>query len=184
MANSFTLDLTVGHKYAAEAVKGVLGTILFHRQFHTVISKTVDILEVTVPTLGNTQLDETLTSKAAEFVDGLPNQHGASSQMMVLLYERLPKKSWFGTGTVNPWEQWLVNVVITESKDSYHASSTSLECALEQIVQAVNLRSLSYLPPVAADSGNYPYDIVIPTSTEGWGSLLKRMIVENISGGD
>ncbi|CAB11600.1 hypothetical protein POMI540_2339 [Schizosaccharomyces pombe] len=184
MTNTVTIELKIGYKYAAEVVKAVLGVILFHRQFSTVPARTIDVLDITVPTLVGAELNEQLATKAAEFIDTIRNEAGANGQMILLLYERSPKKSWFGKGNTIPWEQWILHTTILEEGDSYQESSLSLEAAVEQIVQAVNLRSLSYLPPVAMDSGNYPYEIVTPTSTEGWGSLLKRMIIENVSGGD
>ncbi|EEB07353.1 meiotically upregulated Mug66 [Schizosaccharomyces japonicus yFS275] len=184
MTTPLTLDVNLSSAVAIEATKALLHAILFHRLLGSIRPQTIDCLNVTVPILDDEELDQQLLAKATDFVDSLKRDTSKGNQVILLFYERPPKKTWFSRHTTEPWEQWVISVNVIDEDPPYAQSSESLQQALEKLVLLVNSRVCSYLPPVVSENGQYPYEIVVNSASEGWGTLLKRMLIENVSSGE
>ncbi|KAG0044915.1 hypothetical protein BGZ83_009818 [Gryganskiella cystojenkinii] len=180
---TFPVELTVERAYLKDALRAILHTILFHRVFANVKPRDMEILDLTIPIIDDPEIDRLVEEKIAAFVkvaDANPQSHG---QIGVMFYEKRTKRAWFSsTSSEVCWEQWAItiNVVTNINEKDKQRSIKNMEKALSSlflsILRTVNERK-DHIPPITTSDGNpFPYQIVIPTAADTWGSMFKRML--------
>ncbi|CRG88602.1 hypothetical protein PISL3812_05633 [Talaromyces islandicus] len=189
----YFLEIFADTNSVKDVLKGVLNLIFFHRYFPSIRPGSVDILDLTLPTVNDVELETLIDSR----VNSLIRQHlstpsnsysggnGVRGRIAVEFFERKRKKAgtWFGglTGKGEEevcWEIWTLDVTIatprTESERSKvrKAMENMLQKAALKILTIVN-RDKDHIPPITTSESNpFPYRIVLNPRTDSWGNRI------------
>ncbi|KAF8930874.1 hypothetical protein EDD21DRAFT_376699 [Dissophora ornata] len=185
---TFPVELTVERVLLREALQAILHTILFHRVFATIKPKDMDILDLTIPTIDDPEVDRLVEEKIAAFIKAADSNPQSKGQIGVMFYEKRTKRAWYGsTSSEVCWEQWAItiNIVTNVNEKDKQRSIKNMEKALSSlflsILRTVNERK-DHIPPITTSDGNpFPYQIVMPTASDTWGSMFKRMLDNSAS---
>ncbi|KAM6501013.1 Autophagy-related protein 1010 [Amanita muscaria] len=114
------IDLILDRSTIKEVLHGMLHAILFHRLFGTVKPQTFEVLDVTMPGVSDSEMEQLVNEKVEAFWRGIEIGFDKRGQINVFFSEKRPKKSWFqvymGEEDV-PWEKWVINVELKQCKD-------------------------------------------------------------------
>ncbi|KAK5808497.1 hypothetical protein F5H01DRAFT_352206 [Linnemannia elongata] len=179
----FPVELTVERSYLKDALRAILHTVLFHRVFANIKPRDMDILDLTIPIIDDPEVDKLVDEKIAAFVKVVDANPQSKGQIGIMFYEKRTKRAWFSsTSSEVCWEQWAItmNVVTNINEKDKQRSIKNMEKALSSlflsILRTVNERK-DHIPPITTSDGNpFPYQIVIPTASDTWGSMFKRML--------
>ncbi|KAF9135535.1 hypothetical protein BGW39_002283 [Mortierella sp. 14UC] len=179
----FPVELTVERSYLKDALRAILHTVLFHRVFANIKPRDMDILDLTIPIIDDPEVDKLVDEKIATFVKVVDANPQSKGQIGIMFYEKRTKRAWFSsTSSEVCWEQWAItiNVVTNINEKDKQRSIKNMEKALSSlflsILRTVNERK-DHIPPITTSDGNpFPYQIVIPTASDTWGSMFKRML--------
>ncbi|CAO3566717.1 unnamed protein product [Mortierella alpina] len=180
---TFPVELTVERTLLRDALRAILHTILFHRVFANIKPRDMDILDLTIPVIDDPEVDKLVDEKIAAFVKAVDSNPQSKGQIGLMFYEKRTKRAWFSsTSSEVCWEQWAItiNVVTNTNEKDKQRSIKNMEKALSSlflsILRTVNERK-DHIPPITTSDGNpFPYQIVIPTAADTWGSMFKRML--------
>ncbi|RDB19500.1 hypothetical protein Hypma_013602 [Hypsizygus marmoreus] len=116
---TITIDLILDRLTTKDVLRGVLHAILFHRLFGTVKPQTFEVLDVTMPGVSDSGMEQLVNEKVDAFWRGIEGGTNKRGQITVTFSEKRPKKSWFqvymGEEDV-PWEQWVINAELRQPK--------------------------------------------------------------------
>ncbi|KAF9150538.1 hypothetical protein BG015_007651 [Linnemannia schmuckeri] len=179
----FPVELTVERSYLKDALRAILHTVLFHRVFANIKPRDMDILDLTIPINDDPEVDKLVDEKIAAFVKVVDTNPQSKGQIGIMFYEKRTKRAWFSsTSSEVCWEQWAItiNVVTNINEKDKQRSIKNMEKALSSlflsILRTVNERK-DHIPPITTSDGNpFPYQIIIPTASDTWGSMFKRML--------
>ncbi|KAG0364642.1 MAG: hypothetical protein J3R72DRAFT_433837 [Linnemannia gamsii] len=179
----FPVELTVERSFLKDALRAILHTVLFHRVFANIKPRDMDILDLTIPIIDDPEVDKLVDEKIAAFVKVVDANPQSKGQIGIMFYEKRTKRAWFSsTSSEVCWEQWAItiNVVTNINEKDKQRSIKNMEKALSSlflsILRTVNERK-DHIPPITTSDGNpFPYQIVIPTASDTWGSMFKRML--------
>lgn len=189
----YFLEIFADSNSVKDVLKGVLNLIFFHRYFPSIRPGSVDILDLTLPTVNDVELETLIDSR----VNALVRQHlstssnsysggnGVRGRIAVEFFEKKRRKSglWFGSLAGKGeeevcWEIWTLDVTIatprTESERAKvrKAMENMLQKAALKILTNVN-RDKDHIPPITtSDSNPFPYRIVLNPRTDGWGNRI------------
>jgi len=181
----FSLEVLTDHTLLNDVLKGVLCTIFFHRFFSSFRPKTRDILDLTIPSLDDQELDTVIDAGVASLLRSIESSHSpaaalARGQLAIQFYEKRPRKaSWFAKAEEKVcWEQWLLNVTIVSPRTE--ADRTKTRRQIEDQLQTTILKIITvagneknHVPPITSDDANpFPYSIVIPPRGDTWGARM------------
>ncbi|KAG0200598.1 hypothetical protein BGX28_006394 [Mortierella sp. GBA30] len=180
---TFPVELTVERALLKDALRAILHTILFHRVFANIKPRDMDILDLTIPIIDDPEVDRLVDEKISAFVKAVDANPQNKGQIGVMFYEKRTRRAWFSsTSSEVCWEQWAITIhVVTNTNEKDKQRSIKLmEKALSSlflsILRTVNERK-DHIPPITTSEGNpFPYQIVIPTAADTWGSMFKRML--------
>ncbi|KAF9432019.1 hypothetical protein BGZ76_011409 [Entomortierella beljakovae] len=180
---TFPVELTVERELLTQAVQAILHTILFHRVFANVKPRDMDILDITIPIIDDPDLEKLISERITAFVKAVESNPQGKGQIGVMFYEKRTKRAWFSsTSSEVCWEQWVItiNVVTNVNEKDKQRSFKNMEKALSSlflnILRTVNERK-DHIPPITTSDGNpFPYQIVIPSAADTWGSMFKRIL--------
>ncbi|KAG0366393.1 hypothetical protein BC939DRAFT_447873 [Gamsiella multidivaricata] len=180
---TFPVELTVERLLLKDALRAILHTILFHRVFANIKPKDMDILDLTIPIIDDDEVDRLVEEKIAAFIKAADVNPHSKGQIGVMFYEKRTKRAWFSsTSSEVCWEQWAItiNIVTNTNEKDKQRSIKNMEKALSSlflnILRTVNERK-DHIPPITTSDGNpFPYQIVIPSAADTWGSMFKRML--------
>ncbi|TGZ81096.1 DUF1649-domain-containing protein [Ascodesmis nigricans] len=181
--------LAVGRPRAFRRVwdkEGVLYTIFFHRLFSSFRPSTRDLLDLTLPSFDDAELDDMINQRLAQLMRSMEPSTNAGprtsrGQLAVRFYEKRPRKaSWFAKAEEKVcWEQWTLNVtVMAPSTDSSEkiAVRKKIERQLEKTLRTIIATAGSkkdHVPPITSnDSNPFPYAIVISPKDDTWGARM------------
>jgi len=109
----------------AEAIPATLHTIFFHRLFTPISPLTRDLLDMTLPTVDDVDLETLIDQRVTTLVraiDAASYSHGGHSgrgQLAVQFFEKRRRKTYFGFGKDNEevcWEMWILDVTLATPK--------------------------------------------------------------------
>ncbi|KAF9916900.1 hypothetical protein BX616_002475 [Lobosporangium transversale] len=180
---TFPVDLTVERGLLKDVLRAILHTILFHRVFANIKPKDMDILNITIPIIDDPEIEKLVEEKIAVFAKAVDANPQSKGQIGVMFYEKRTKRAWFSsTSSEVCWEQWgiTLNVVTNINEKDKQRSIKNMEKALSalflNILRTVNEHK-DHIPPITTSDGNpFPYQIVIPTTNDTWGSMFKRIL--------
>ncbi|KAF8352162.1 autophagy-related protein [Amanita rubescens] len=176
MSNSvptITIDLTLDRATTRDVLHGILHSILFHRLFGTVKPRIFEVLDVTMPGVSDPAMEQLVNEKVEQFWKGIESGFIKRGQISVFFSEKRPKKSWFqvymGEEEV-PWEKWVINVELTQSRNEKERQSFNRELAttLTKSIQVMLTHTVSErgrtAVPLITDAGSispFPIRMVV-----------------------
>ncbi|KAF8638892.1 hypothetical protein AX17_001944 [Amanita inopinata Kibby_2008] len=180
MSNSLsaiTIDLTLDRSTTKDVLRGILHSILFHRLFGTVKPQTFEVLDVTMPGVSDPAMEQLVNDKVELFWKGIESGMNKRGQIIVIFSEKRPKRSWFqvyvGEEEV-PWEQWVINAVLRQSKDERERQAFNKELAdtLTKSIQVMLTHTISergrMAVPLITDAGSIsPFPIKMMVKVGG-----------------
>ncbi|KAG0361684.1 hypothetical protein BG005_007551 [Podila minutissima] len=179
---TFPVDVTIERSLLKESLRAILHTILFHRVFANIKPRDIDILDITIPIIDDPEIDRLVDEKIAAFAKSVDSSQQSKGQLGLMFYEKRTKRAWFSSSSEVCWEQWVITITIvtnTIEKDrqrSIKNMEKSLSSLFLSILRTVNERK-DHIPPITTSDGNpFPYQIIIPTAADTWGSMFKRML--------
>ncbi|CAG8500539.1 5282_t:CDS:2 [Acaulospora morrowiae] len=182
----FSIDLTIDRDFVAEVLRAILHTILFYRVFGNIRPKEVDLLDITYSAIDDPEIEKAVEDKVEQFKSNLENNGSHKGQIAVMFHEKRTKKAWFSKSEEEIcWEQWAVTITTTicptdrERLRIRKEMDRQLSSCLFDIIRFVNDKK-DHIPPITtSDENPFPYQIVIPTASDSWGSMLKRMLTDS-----
>ncbi|KAG0077563.1 hypothetical protein BGZ93_005175 [Podila epicladia] len=180
---TFPVDVTIERSLLKDSLRAILHTILFHRVFANIKPRDIDILDITIPIIDDPEIDRLVDEKIAAFAKSIDSSQQSKGQLGLMFYEKRTKRAWFSSSSAEVcWEQWVITITIvtnTNEKDrqrSIKNMEKSLSSLFLSILRTVNERK-DHIPPITTSDGNpFPYQIIIPTAADTWGSMFKRML--------
>ncbi|KAI9661833.1 MAG: hypothetical protein M1821_009072 [Bathelium mastoideum] len=180
-----------------DIIKALLHTIFFHRYFTPIRPMTRDLLDITLPTIDDVDLETLIDQRATALVRQMDSQAGYNygggagmgytgdggtrGQLAVRFFEKRRRKTYFSFGKGEDdvcWEQWILNISLTRAKDEMaaykarKAMEMNLERNAQKIINIVN-RDKDHIPPITTtDTNPFPYDIVVNPKSDGWGQRI------------
>lgn len=122
---------------------GILHTIFFHRFFPSVMPRTRDVLDLTLPYIDDNELETLIDQRTQMLVRQLEEEKSASGhnnsnssggsrggrgQISVQFFEKRRRKTWYvmrGEEEVC-WESWTVKVTVAEPRTESGESTSRL----------------------------------------------------------
>ncbi|KAF8241719.1 DUF1649-domain-containing protein [Wilcoxina mikolae CBS 423.85] len=181
----FSLEVLTDRALLNDILKGVLCTIFFHRFFSSFRPKTRDLLDLTLPSFDDQELDTLIEARVASLLRSIeaspsPSPTLARGQLAIQFYEKRPRKaSWFTKAEEKVcWEQWLLNVTIVTPRTETDRAKARRQ--IEDQLQATILKIITiagneknHVPPITTNDVNpFPYTIVISQKGDTWGTRM------------
>ncbi|CAB4389509.1 DUF1649 domain protein [Rhizophagus irregularis] len=181
----YPIELTVDRTAVADILRGILHTILFYRVFGNIKPKEVDVLDITYSAIDDPEIEKKVDDNVDQFMRILETQGNQKGQIAVMFHEKRTKKAWFSKSEEEIcWEQWAVtiNTVICrtdgETLRIRKEMSAQLTTCFLNIIRFINDKK-DHIPPITTLEANpFPFQIVIPSTTDTWGTMLKRMLAD------
>ncbi|KZP05144.1 DUF1649-domain-containing protein [Athelia psychrophila] len=168
---TITIDVALDRRTAREALRAILHSILFHRLFGTVKPQTFDVLDVTMPGVSDSEMEQLIADRVDVLWKGIENGANKRGQQIVITFsEKRPRKaSWFqvymGEEEV-AWEQWIVNAEMRQPKTERdrQALDTTLASTLQKSLQTMlthtsSERGRTAVPLITNSSGISPFPL-------------------------
>ncbi|KAI0829101.1 DUF1649-domain-containing protein [Trametes gibbosa] len=116
---TITIDLVLDRLQTKDVLRAVLHSIFFHRLFGTISPRTFEVLDVTMPGVGDAGIAQLIEDKVGAFWRGVEGGANKRGQIVLTFSEKRPRKSWFLMGAEEevPWEQWIINAEIRQPSD-------------------------------------------------------------------
>lgn len=104
---------------------GILHTIFFHRFFPSLVPRTREVLDLTLPYVDDDELETMIEQRASELERQLDAQRtsgsagtgGGRGQLVVQFFEKRRRKAWLSRGDEEVcWECWTVKVTVAEPR--------------------------------------------------------------------
>ncbi|KAB8300269.1 hypothetical protein EYC80_000472 [Monilinia laxa] len=166
-APEYIIEVFADPTSVREVIRGILHTIFFHRFFPSIIPKTRDVLEMTLPYVENVEIETLIDQRTAALVREIDTSSdlgarntGVRGQMAVQFFEKKRRKAWFTKGEEEVcWEQWTLDVTLatprTESERAKvrSAMEAMLLKAAMKIVTTVSMEK-DHIPPITTSEAN------------------------------
>ncbi|KZP19934.1 hypothetical protein FIBSPDRAFT_911220 [Athelia psychrophila] len=150
---TITIDVALDRRTAREALRAILHSILFHRLFGTVKPQTFDVLEVTMPGVSDSEMEQLIADRVDVLWKGIEN--GAKKRGQVYVGEEEVA-----------WEQWIVNAEMRQPKTERdrQALDTALASTLQKSLQTMlthtsSERGRTSVPLITNSSGISPFPL-------------------------
>ncbi|CAK7241034.1 MAG: hypothetical protein STHCBS139747_002491 [Sporothrix thermara] len=194
----FTVEAFVDPSSVRDVVRGILHTIFFHRFVPTILPRTRDVLDLTLPYIDDAELETLIDQRTTMLVRQLEEEKTASissggaggggnsrgggrGQISVQFFEKRRRKTWLGMGGGEEdvcWESWTVKVTVAEPRTESErakvrqAMESTLLAAVMKIVTSVNAHK-DHIPPITTSEANpYPYQINVNQKEAGWAARM------------
>lgn len=148
----------------------------------------IDSLNLTYAKIDDPFIEDTVNKKVSLFTEALKGtspKQCTNGRVGILFYEKSQQgssKTWFtGTNEIC-WEQWIINVKITQAlgeKDEIKAKR-QLENDLLQLLHRISDKTMEALDHIPSLTSNdpFPFQIVLMSkSDQSWTQMLKQMIL-------
>ncbi|KAI5790093.1 autophagy-related protein [Geopyxis carbonaria] len=179
----FSLEVIADRSLLSDVLKGVLCTIFFHRFFSSFRPKTKDLLDLTLPSFDDEELEQMINERTHTLMSTIEANSGAMAskgQIAVQFYEKKPRKaSWFAKAEEKVcWEQWILNITLLEPRTD--SEKIGARRTIEEQLQATVLTIITiagkrkdHVPPITTTEHNpFPYTIMIPPKGDTWGARM------------
>ncbi|KAL1935385.1 hypothetical protein VTP01DRAFT_4525 [Rhizomucor pusillus] len=187
-AQEFNVEMTaVPRDLVKDVLRALLHAIFFHRLLVNVTPRELRFLDITVSATDSREVESLIEERIADFLyNTSPSHIRQGKKIAVLFYEKRLKKNWFQFSKSEElvcWEQWVITVDFTQpqSEQERQKAMRSVERQLSQrlmdILKLAN-DNKEHIPSITTTEGNpFPYKIAVPTQSESWGAMIKRLLV-------
>ncbi|CAI2165469.1 2685_t:CDS:2 [Funneliformis geosporum] len=171
----YPIDLTVDRKVVSDILHGNILDSGSGFVRHHICKSAID----------DPEIEKVVDDRVDQFMRILETQGNQKGQIAVIFHEKRTKKAWFSKSEEEIcWEQWpvTINTVIcrteNETKRIRKDMDDQLATCLLDIIRFVNDKK-DHIPPITtSDINPFPFQIVIPDTTDTWGTVLKRMLTD------
>ncbi|CAM1505564.1 Fc.00g112010.m01.CDS01 [Cosmosporella sp. VM-42] len=185
----FILDVFADPRSVRDVVKGILHTIFFHRFFPSLVPRTREVLDLTLPYVDDDELETMIEQRAsalerqldAQRTSGSAGNGGGRGQLVVQFFEKRRRNAWLSRGDEEVcWECWTVKVTVAEPRTE--SERAKVRRAMEQTLQTTAMKIVTFcnahkdhIPPITTQGTNpFPYKINLDQK-EGGTSWASRM---------
>ncbi|CAK7263957.1 hypothetical protein SEPCBS119000_000744 [Sporothrix epigloea] len=135
----FTVETFVDPSSVRDVVRGILHTIFFHRFFPSVLPRTRDVLDLSLPYIDDAELETLIDQRTTMLVrqleeektasmsggggsgggGGINSHGGGRGQIAVQFFEKRRRKAWYVMRAGDEevcWECWTVKVTVAEPR--------------------------------------------------------------------
>jgi len=172
-------ELEIHLSQLKEILQSIIHTIMYSRAFGLVkpIEVPIDFLELYYVKSEDKAMDLKVDEKIEEFSASLSKRKTNKGQIVLSFNERRPKSNFFSSSSVVCWEQWRINISLTDSASKTTNLAYELRKRLLFVYKIVN-ENRSHIPPITTKEFTpFPFEITIPSASEGgvvemfWGLL-------------
>ncbi|KAF9032931.1 autophagy-related protein [Panaeolus papilionaceus] len=166
-----TIDLVLDRLTIKDVLHGVLHMILFHRLFGNIKPTTYEVLDVTMPGVGDAEIEKLVDEKVEAFRRGVEGGSSKKGQILITLSERKSVKKWFSNFDEDtPWEKWIINAEVRQPKTDKDRSTfnsalaATLATALQTTVNYTSSEKGRAVVPAITDANKispFPYEIMV-----------------------
>ncbi|KAI9881332.1 MAG: hypothetical protein M1830_003339 [Pleopsidium flavum] len=184
----YILEVFADPTCVKDIVKGILHTIFFHRYFPSIRPSSIEVLDLTLPTITDVELETLIDTRTTTLIRQLSSTTSPNSsvrgQIAVQFFEKKRRKGglgWFGGGKGEEeicWEVWMLEITLATPRTEAErakvrkAMEMTLQKTAMKIVTIVN-RDRDHIPPITTSETNpFPYQITINPRLEGWGQRI------------
>ncbi|KAI1786830.1 autophagy-related protein [Ganoderma leucocontextum] len=171
---TITIDLVLDRLQTKEVLRAVLHSILFHRLFGTIRSRTFEVLDVTMPGVDDQEITQLVEEKVDAFWKGVEGDANKRGQILVTFSEKRQRRNWFLIGEEEvPWEQWIINAEIRQpsererQKFNSDLASTLTKSLQTMLTHASSERGRSAVPLITNAQSISPFPIKITVKVGG-----------------
>ncbi|ORZ18969.1 hypothetical protein BCR42DRAFT_235508 [Absidia repens] len=185
-AQEFGIEMvSVPKEYLKDVLRALLHSIFFHRLLVNVTPRELRVLDTTVSITDSKEVETLVEEKANEFLQSIQN-NARQGKIAVLFYEKRRKKSLFQftkSEELVCWEQWALTIGLAypESELDRQRVRRACERQLSQCLLAILKLAndhKEHIPSITTTDGNpFPYQIAIPSKSESWSAMIKRLLV-------
>ncbi|KAF7730663.1 hypothetical protein EC973_001612 [Apophysomyces ossiformis] len=184
-AQEFNIEMvSVPRESIRDVLRALLHSIFFHRLLVNVAPRELRVLDTTVSITDSPDIEKLVEDRITEFLQN--NSHVKQGKMAVLFYEKRLKKNWFQLSKSEElvcWEQWAITLGILhpqndqERQKAQRSVERQLPLRLLDILKMANDHK-EHIPSITTTEGNpFPYQIAIPSQSESWAAMIKRLVV-------
>ncbi|KAA8911137.1 autophagy-related protein [Sphaerosporella brunnea] len=179
----FTLDVLTDRQLLSDVLKGVLTTLFFHRLFNSLRPRTRDLLDLTLPTFDDAELEASIDARLATLARYLSVESAAAGErarLQVQFFEKRPRRAgWFGKAEEKVcWEEWRIEVEVVGWRSE--AERATVRERIEEQLHRTVLKIIttasnekSHVPPITTNDANpFPYAIALAPKGETWGTRM------------
>jgi len=181
--STFSLDLTVEKSFIRDVLCGLLNTIIFHRTFINIRPVELQLLDYTVCSIEDPELERTLQERIQTFISYVEANASPKAQIAVMFFEKKTQRAWYGQSSKEIcWEQWLITLTfqnVRTERESIQARLSSKDQFGKTLLQIIDVcdAKKDHIPAITStDTNPFPYQITMPAVNDSWGSMLKRML--------
>lgn len=162
----FRLSMQADTKYAGDAAKAIISTVLFHRLFGSLKPSTGDAVGVTYPTPSSSLMYSLLNDKQREIESRTRDDNDKALHLSVHFYEkRVKKNAWFQKTHNVCWEAWDIELTPrnshSDTENKRLSTAKDLQRVLLEIVCFVDANK-EHIPAITTtDLIPFPYEINI-----------------------
>ncbi|CAO3598053.1 unnamed protein product [Absidia cylindrospora] len=185
-AQEFGIEMvSVPKEYLKDVLRALLHSVFFHRLLVNVTPRELRVLDTTVSITDSKEVETLIEEKANEFLQSIQN-NARQGKIAVLFYEKRRKKNWFQftkSEELVCWEQWALTIGLAypESELDRQRVRRACERQLSQCLLAILKLAndhKEHIPSITTTDGNpFPYQIAIPSKSESWSTMIKRLLV-------
>ncbi|SAM04103.1 hypothetical protein [Absidia glauca] len=181
-AREFGIEMTsIPKRHLRNVLQALLHSIFFHRLLVNVKPRELNVLDTTVSITDSWEVEALIEEKTNEFLSSL-HDNTKQGKIAVLFYEKKSARNWFQitrTEELVCWERWTLTLGLAqdspESQDGM--CGRQLSQSLLEILKMANDHKEN-VPSITTIDGNpFPYRIVIPSRSESWSAMMRRLLV-------
>ncbi|KAK0389459.1 hypothetical protein NLU13_3034 [Sarocladium strictum] len=196
----FILDLFADPRSVVPLVHAVLHTIFFHRFFPSLVPRTLECLDLTLPYVDDDELETMIQQRAAALGRQLDAERstsvqqqqqfggtkgaagaggGGRGQVEVQFFEQRRRKGWLARDEEVCWESWTVKVTVAEPRTE--SERAKVRRAMEQTLLTTAMKIVTFanthkdhIPPITTQTANpFPYKINVDQKETGWATRMR-----------
>jgi len=168
-------ELELHISYVKEVVQCILHTIIFTRAFGLVrpVETSIDFLDFFYVRCDDEGIEKKVDEKTEEFVHSFAKRKVNKMQIVLSFNEKRAKSNFFSKYDLVCWEQWIINISLSNKEVDKGKINTALAKELEKrvvyVLKLVN-ENIGHIPPITnKDITPFPFEITLPNSNSEGG---------------
>ncbi|CAG8523146.1 8213_t:CDS:2 [Ambispora leptoticha] len=142
-----------------------------------------EVFPIDLVAIDDPEIEQEVEEKVMQFVQMMESHGNQKGQIAVMFHEKRTKKAWFTKSEEEIcWEQWALTIRTVMCRTEMDRikmrkeMNKQLTSCLFSIIRFINEKK-DHIPSITDSNRNpFPYQIVIATTYDSWGSMLKRIL--------
>lgn len=185
MVELIPIELEIERFYIKDTLRALLHSILFHRTFDSIrpIEGIIESLDVTYCKMKDApSIDDSIDLKLVEIVQIIDSNPNAKQfQLVLCMYEKKAKKSWFSKEDDMCWEEWVLTFTVTraQSERDQIKSKAKLADSLTKTLIKISSeagRRRDHIPAIV-NSEPFPHSILLQAQgSSSWTRMITNLV--------